>query len=145
MSAGYLNHIDVIRVNVLGTVAAVSDGALQKILSEALKVRGTQTRLAGALDVPVTTVNNWARGKNVPEAHRWSAIEDALGLESGTIAAALGVTQPDLSLSDAVREIQASLGVLREQLAQLSERVDRLDGGGRPARRSSGGRRPSSP
>lgn len=67
---------------------------MRKILMEALKVRGSQTALANALGVGTSTVQHWAKGQTVPEAHRWGAIEKALGLAPMTLAKAAGVTLP---------------------------------------------------
>jgi transcriptional regulator with XRE-family HTH domain len=67
---------------------------MKEILHEALSTRGSQARLVTALGVPKSTVSNWARGLNAPEPYRWAAIEEALGMEPGTLAAAGVVMQP---------------------------------------------------
>lgn len=53
---------------------------MKEILQNALSTRGAQARLTVALGLPSSTVNNWAKGKNTPEAYRWPEIEAALGM-----------------------------------------------------------------
>lgn len=73
---------------------------MKEILQKALSTRGAQARLSVALGLPSSTVNNWAKGKNTPEAYRWPEIEAALGMEPGVLARAAGVVRPPHPDSD---------------------------------------------
>lgn len=85
-----------------------------EIIDEAVAAKGwgAQSGLARAAGVEPPSVARWRTGVNPPEPTRWPAIEEYLGLEPGTIAAAaareheallLGVRQDLLDLLDDLR------------------------------------------
>lgn len=107
----------------LGTVAPYNTAMIQSAIAEAVKARGygAQSALARCLGVRVQTVNKWVTGQTAPEPHRWSAIEECLELEPGTLAEAApdmlpaGSALAELARSEAVMVVEAHLeGVVRD-------------------------------
>jgi transcriptional regulator with XRE-family HTH domain len=99
---------------------------MKEILIGALKMRGKQQRLVEALGVPKSTVSNWARGLNAPEPQRWSAIEEALDLEPGSLARAAGVVMQPADALDRWAEMEATIRRQGDEIRQLREAVEQL-------------------
>ena len=112
---------------------------MKEILHEALSIRGSQARLVTALGVPKSTVSNWARGLNAPEPYRWAAIEEALGMEPGTLAAAAGVVMQPADGTDRWSVMEELIRRQGDEIRQLREVVELL--AARARRRSPGTRR----
>jgi DNA-binding transcriptional regulator YdaS (Cro superfamily) len=90
--------------------------------------RGTQARVADALDLPPTTVNKWAKGYNLPEPHRWPEVERLLGLTDGALAEAAGITQPQespvVALADLLHRLDAAVTRLEDRVQALERPAD---------------------
>lgn len=111
---------------------AYTEGVAAAVIKEALARPGwSQARLARALHVRPQTVNKWVTGENTPPVPRWRVIEEALGIERGTImrrsgyvddpgqvsegtAALSGIDTADLT-PDEVAQVQGYIDALRER------------------------------
>ena len=60
------------------------------VIRDALKAqgRGSQRRLAAAIDVSEPSVTKWVKGHDRPTEDKWPAIEHALDLEEGALVRA---------------------------------------------------------
>jgi DNA-binding transcriptional regulator YdaS (Cro superfamily) len=99
---------------------------MKEILQKALSARGAQARLVEVLDVPTSTVSNWARGLNAPEPYRWTAIEEALKIEAGTLARAAGVVMQPADALDRWAEMESTIRRQGDEIRRLREVVERL-------------------
>jgi DNA-binding transcriptional regulator YdaS (Cro superfamily) len=110
-------------------VVVLSAEGMKSELMHKLNERGAQARVARALSISATTVNNWAAGRNAPERERWAAIEKALDMEPGTLAALstppgagdlIGELRSAIrSLDEEVQHLRAELAALRAELPPL--------------------------
>ena len=98
--------------------------------------RGTQTRLAERAGVSVGTVSHWVNGRALPEKHRWAVIEEELGLARGAIDTAhraslatpsTGSHHADRAGATTSDELAAAIRSLREEVAELTARLERLE------------------
>jgi transcriptional regulator with XRE-family HTH domain len=75
---------------------AYEQSVVAAVLEEALARPGwSQARLARELGLRPQTINKWASGENTPPIERWPAIEEALGIERGTILRRAGYVGDD--------------------------------------------------
>lgn len=96
-------------------------GMVTTIIREAIEAegRGAQSRVARDVGVAVQTVNKWVKGQVHPEPARWPRIEEALGLEPGTIEQRSG-SRPTAADDEVV--------ALRREVAELRAKVEWLMG-----------------
>ena len=88
-------------------------------LERALRPRGAAARLALALGKNQATVSRWARGTQ-PDPALWPAIEDALGLERGTLG------EPPMSPGAQLDALERRVSVLTDGLDRLAKSVAEL-------------------
>lgn len=101
---------------------------LGALLGEAIQLRfGDQASFAECVGVSQASVSRWVRGHSAPEFGRWLQLEEALGLESGAIGAAVTAEAPADEVVDSMRVQVAELTGLVESLI---ERVRVLEGRG---------------
>ena len=87
-------------------------------IERALRPRGAAARLALALGKNQGTVSRWARGTQ-PDPALWPAIEDALGMERGTLG------EPPMSAGAELDAIRYRLATLRVDVEGLQVIVER--------------------
>lgn len=79
----------------------------------------TQKELADRLGVRPQTVNKWVSGENSPPMERWTAIEDALEIDRGTLWSL--VLTPDAAAAESPGPVSGT------RQRTLSERLDALE------------------
>lgn len=106
-------------------------GTVNETIATAVRVqgRGAQTRLAEQMGVTLGTVSHWVNGRAAPEPHRWPAIEEALGLDPGSLKAAHRADRESASNSsdDPLAAMVAELSEVRDELSVLRARVEQLE------------------
>lgn len=108
------------------------------------KPRGFARELAETMGVTPASVSRWRKGKSLPDMSRWEDLEKALGLGRGRLSAEAGLDEVagtplgedlaniDAKLVEAVTEIRNDYGKLAQTVADLVQRVERLEKGRRP-------------
>jgi hypothetical protein len=82
----------------------------------------TQARLGAMLDVPQTTVSRWEKGQVALDVIRVRELEEALGLESGSLLHAAGITTGKQRVKDVTQAILTDPNIdvsLRRELISL--------------------------
>ena len=114
---------------------------LSALIAEALERqgRGAAAHLAEATGVSPGSVSRWASGGDSPDMTRWSVIEETLGLEVGTFARALGLSESEVELRTTVSDLSERVAMLQTAVEQLEARLtgerDESGNTGRRARR----------
>jgi len=101
------------------TLSAVIAAALER------QERGAAARLAEATGVSAGSVSRWASGGDSPDMSRWSTIEETLGLEVGTFARALGLSESEVELRTTVAELSAKVAKLQATVERLESKLAR--------------------
>lgn len=118
------------------TLGALIAGALNR------QGRGSAAQLAEATGVSAGAVSRWASGELSPEMARWPVIEETLGLEVGTFARALGLSESEVELRTTVSDLSERVAMLQTAVEQLEARLmgerNERGGTGRPTRRKGG-------
>lgn len=97
-------------------VAAIINDALQA--SEL-----NQSDLARAVGVTQPTVSRWRSGKSLPDRAHFEAIESALGLDPGTLRAAIGAAE--MSMGERLKAMEEEVQELRGLVATLLAQAPR--------------------
>jgi uncharacterized small protein (DUF1192 family) len=98
---------------------------LSALIAEALarQGRGAAARLAEATGVSPGSVSRWASGGESPDMVRWPIVEETLGLEVGTFARALGISESEAELRTTVSDLSARVAMLQTAVEQLEARL----------------------
>lgn len=83
---------------------------------------GSGARLARELGVSEAAVSRWRDGKVMPEPERFTAIEEALGLESGVLREAAGLAPQDARpMIERVERLESEMSDVRALLERALE------------------------
>lgn len=106
----------------VGQTTEVSS-SISAVLASRLSTRGAKTALAEALGVSASTVGRWADGSSSPHRDQWSAIEDHLGLDPGSLGGEASDVLKRLSVVEGeLQELRGRVSVLVELLRSDRER-----------------------